>query len=61
MALRLQGAGPDERPAILRSWLQSIVAEVLGMADPSAIDRTTGFQQLGMDSLMAVEIRGAAA
>ncbi|KYF93512.1 hypothetical protein BE17_42430 [Sorangium cellulosum] len=45
----------------LRTWLQRVVAETLGMSDPAGLDVQKGFFDLGLDSLMAVQIRQAIA
>ncbi|WP_437512398.1 SDR family NAD(P)-dependent oxidoreductase [Sorangium sp. So ce1099] len=41
----------------LRTWLQRVVAGTLGMSDPAGLDVQKGFFDLGLDSLMAVQIR----
>ncbi|MEM7125057.1 MAG: SDR family NAD(P)-dependent oxidoreductase [Chloroflexota bacterium] len=38
-------------------YLQEAVASILGMDEDSTLDRKTGFADLGMDSLMALELR----
>jgi len=45
----------DQRAAHLRRALQEAVVRVLGLREPPA--HTTGFTDLGMDSLMALELR----
>jgi amino acid adenylation domain-containing protein len=57
LARRLQAASPNERPALLRPWLQALVAEILGVTDAASIGMSTRFLALGLDSLMAVELR----
>ncbi|MDE3091617.1 MAG: hypothetical protein KGJ80_19780, partial [Chloroflexota bacterium] len=53
--LKLQAAHPSERQALLTAHIQETVAEILGMKSvPSA---NVGFHELGMDSLMAIELR----
>ncbi len=54
---RLAGAGQAERTAILEAHLLVRAAEVLGFAPGDLPDPRTGFHDLGMDSLMAVELR----
>ncbi|MCX4246642.1 type I polyketide synthase [Paraliomyxa miuraensis] len=46
----------DLRPHLIAS-VREIVAEVLGMDDPGAVDATRGFAAQGLDSLMAVQLR----
>ncbi|MFV8754836.1 type I polyketide synthase [Nannocystaceae bacterium ST9] len=46
-----------ERPQHVLSRVLAQVAAVLGIADSSALDPDTGFTDLGLDSLMAVELR----
>ena len=52
---RLQGTPAAERGALLESYLQGEVQAVLRL--PSAPETSIGFFDLGMDSLMAVELR----
>ncbi len=56
MRVRLQDAPPNERVAILERQLFDQVAAVLRL-DSSRFEPTVPFQNLGMDSLMAVELR----
>ena len=49
-------AGPAERPARVADLLRSKVARILG-ADPAALDGERTLLDLGLDSLMAVELR----
>ncbi|MFY0568811.1 SDR family NAD(P)-dependent oxidoreductase [Archangium lansingense] len=53
---RLKTALPHERPQVLASSLQESVASILRL-DPSQLDWRQGFAELGMDSLMAIELR----
>jgi hypothetical protein len=54
---RLRQAPLAEVPELLADYLQRQTARVLGL-DPSRLpERSTGFTDLGMDSLMAVELR----
>jgi NAD(P)-dependent dehydrogenase (short-subunit alcohol dehydrogenase family)/acyl carrier protein len=48
---------PDERRDWLVAHLQRVVAEVLGLGDPARADPRTGFFRLGMDSLMALDLK----
>ncbi|ERN42091.1 polyketide synthase module [Rubidibacter lacunae KORDI 51-2] len=54
---QLQQAPAPEQRALLATFVRQQVAQVLGMADPEAIDAEAGFFDLGMDSLTAVELR----
>ncbi|TDD07779.1 SDR family NAD(P)-dependent oxidoreductase, partial [Nonomuraea diastatica] len=54
---QLAALPPVGQQAALRDLVASQVAVVLGMADPSAVDDGMPFQELGFDSLMAVEFR----
>ncbi|MGE3806112.1 MAG: SDR family NAD(P)-dependent oxidoreductase, partial [Gemmataceae bacterium] len=54
---RLRAAAPGERAELLVDFVQGQVARVLGLQPGQLPDRGTGFFELGMDSLMAVELR----
>ena len=51
----LRGAAPADHFALLAAFLQSEVQSVLRLGEPPP--RDVGFFELGMDSLMAVEVR----
>jgi epothilone polyketide synthase D len=53
----LEAAPAEERPHLLIAGIQEEVARVLRLADPRQVDPAQGFFDLGMDSLMAVELR----
>ena len=53
---QLADAPPDERLSLLIAYLQREIAKILGEAPPS--DLQTGFFDMGMDSLMTVELIG---
>ena len=55
----LRALPPGQRPAYLRRYARGAVEQVLGLADVGgdAFADTTGFTDLGMDSVMALEVR----
>jgi acyl transferase domain-containing protein/D-arabinose 1-dehydrogenase-like Zn-dependent alcohol dehydrogenase/acyl carrier protein len=57
LADRLAAAGGPERHRIVLEVLVAQIAAVLGHPDPSAIDPERAFQELGFDSLTAVDLR----
>ena len=54
---QLEQAAPEQRRTLLMQQLQNTVARVLGWRVPEQIDMQTGLMELGMDSLMAIELR----
>jgi acyl carrier protein len=54
---RLAGLAPDEQHGLLLELTAAHVAAVLGYAVPGAVAPDTTFQELGLDSLGAVELR----
>ena len=54
---RLEGLPEDEQHGVLLDLVRSHIATVLGNATPEAIDPDRAFQELGFDSLTAVEMR----
>jgi acyl transferase domain-containing protein/acyl carrier protein len=54
---RLAGASEEEREALLLDLVSTEVAAVLGHDSPRAIDPARAFDELGFDSLAAVELR----
>jgi polyketide synthase 12 len=54
---RLEGLPDDDQHAILLDLVRSSIATVLGRTNPEAIDPDQAFQELGFDSLTAVEMR----
>jgi acyl transferase domain-containing protein/acyl carrier protein len=57
LRLRIEAAAPDAREPLLVAWLCDEVARTLGRDTPRAIDPTEGFFEMGLDSLMAVELK----
>ncbi|MEU0390627.1 SDR family NAD(P)-dependent oxidoreductase [Streptomyces chartreusis] len=56
-AQRFGGLSPAEREQALTDLVRGQVAAVLGHADPGSIQADRAFQELGFDSLTAVELR----
>lgn len=56
LLLDLQQAAAHKRKALLTQRLQSLLAKVMGLS-PNQVNPQRGFADLGMDSLMAVEMR----
>uniref|UniRef100_UPI0012EA991E acyl carrier protein n=1 Tax=Streptomyces apocyni TaxID=2654677 RepID=UPI0012EA991E len=57
LAERLGALSEAEREEALTDLVRTQVAGVLGHSDPSTIDAQRAFQELGFDSLTAVELR----
>ncbi len=53
----LLAAQEQEHPALVRRLVTEETAAVLGAAEPGALDARRGFSDLGLDSLMAVQLR----
>jgi polyketide synthase 12/myxalamid-type polyketide synthase MxaB len=61
LTTRLVGAPESQRDDMLREHLEGIARSVLGFAATRRIDHRQPLQELGLDSLMAVEFRNALA
>ena len=57
VAVAVTAAGAPARRALSGNDLRSLVAEILGHADPAALDRNRGLFEQGLDSLMALTLR----
>ena len=55
---QLKGAQPGESKDLLVAHIRAEVAQVLGVNSPQAIDVHRGLFELGMDSLMSIELKG---
>ncbi|AGB26048.1 polyketide synthase family protein [Mycobacterium sp. JS623] len=55
----LRTCDPAQRRALLADHVTKLVAEVMGMDSPQSLDRSTGFFQFGMDSLMSLTLQRA--
>ncbi|MBO1413051.1 type I polyketide synthase, partial [Streptomyces sp. FH025] len=56
---RLLALPADARPAAARAEVAALLAAGLGHADPAAVPEKTGFYDLGLDSITAVDLAGA--
>ncbi len=54
---RLDRAAPEDHLDVLRVFVSGEVARILGADDPDALDRHKGLFEMGMDSLMSVELK----
>lgn len=53
----LADALPGRRLALLRTHIRQLTAKVLGVADPAAIELQQPLHDLGLDSLMSIQLR----
>jgi acyl transferase domain-containing protein len=53
----VQAASTEVRPALVRDYLQTQVARLLALDPGRALDPATPFVEIGLDSLMTVELR----
>ena len=58
MAQRMELAAPDEREGLLVAYVQREVATIIGLDPSRELARHLGFFELGMDSLMAMQLKG---
>ncbi len=56
---RLAGARPSERMDVLLTFVQAEASKVLGLDPSRALDLRRPLNEIGLDSLMAVELRNA--
>jgi len=56
MVVALQQTPAAERPRRLQGFVQQQLAKVMGLADPQQIDPTEPLFNMGLDSLMALEL-----
>ncbi len=54
---RLRATAPNRRRAVLLEQVRELTMKVLGLPRADALDVSEPLQQLGLDSLMAVELR----
>ena len=55
----LRDADPSVRLSLLADRVADLVAKVMGLTSPAELDRSAGFFQFGMDSLMSVTLQRA--
>lgn len=53
---RLKNTLPDERPNVLLAFVTEQVVKVLGLSGANTLSASQGLVEIGMDSLMAVEL-----
>ncbi|HEY3998699.1 MAG TPA: SDR family NAD(P)-dependent oxidoreductase, partial [Candidatus Xenobia bacterium] len=59
LLVRLQAAAPDRQRDLLVDLIQAQVARVVGLGSPSEVRTRQSLKDMGVDSLMAVELRNA--
>ena len=57
LAAKLQSAKPAQKAALIQDHVRQIAARVIRLKDPVKIDARQPLSELGLDSLMAVELR----
>ncbi len=55
--LQLEAAPPEERRGLLTQHVQTQIAKVMGISSPEEIELDRSFTDLGMDSLMGMEMK----
>jgi myxalamid-type polyketide synthase MxaE and MxaD len=55
--LELKAAKSSARIQLMTNYLQGVVAKLLGYPDPQMLDPQLGFFDMGMDSLLSLELR----
>jgi len=55
---RLANAGADANVEIVTDWVRELVANTLGVKSSDAIHDETGLFEMGMDSLMSIDLKG---
>jgi myxalamid-type polyketide synthase MxaC len=54
---QLKETSMDQRRAMLTQHVSGLIAQILGLNQAKAIDPDQGFSEMGMDSMMSVELR----
>jgi acyl carrier protein len=54
---QIKAAVPSRRRLVLRDYVRNQAAKVLGLGNPNQVDLQMPLNQIGLDSLMAVELR----
>ena len=57
LVARLEGAPSKSRARIVETYVRDVVRQVLGVATSHTLELSQGLRAMGMDSLMAVELR----
>ncbi|MEH1781707.1 MAG: type I polyketide synthase [Nostoc sp.] len=55
--VQLKAAKASDRPQLMTNYLQGVVGKLLGFPDSQVLDPQLGFFAIGMDSLLALELR----
>ncbi|XXT16877.1 beta-ketoacyl synthase N-terminal-like domain-containing protein [Sorangium sp. So ce429] len=58
LVAQLEAATADGRRRLLARWLQTSAARTLGLRDPEEVDPDRRLGELGLDSLLSLELRG---
>ncbi|MFE0593660.1 SDR family NAD(P)-dependent oxidoreductase [Micromonospora echinospora] len=56
---RIEGAHPTERRQLLQEYVQCVAVTILGLPSAQPVNPQQPLRELGLDSLMAVELRNA--